>query len=70
MEHFRPTVYQTAHFYGVGELKRLLKSVGGEKARLLWHTTLLPRPWPSQPCQLPFGAFIAMALMLPEGRVA
>jgi ubiquinone/menaquinone biosynthesis C-methylase UbiE len=67
MEHFRPTVYQAAHFYGVGELERLLKSVAGENAGLLWHTTLLPRPWPSQQSQLPFGAFIAMALIMQEG---
>jgi SAM-dependent methyltransferase len=60
---FRPTIYDAAHFYGVGELKRLLWSVAGGKARIVWRTTLfaLPRPWAQM--QLPWGGFIGMALV-------
>ena len=41
------TIYDAAHFYGVGELKRLLQSVTGGKAHVAWRTTLFPRrrPW-------------------------
>ena len=62
-----PTVYDPAHFYGVGELKRLLKSVAGAKAQIVWHTTLFPCQWPCSQSALPWGGFIAMALLLPEG---
>jgi len=67
MELFRPTVYHTAHFYGVGELKRLLKSVAGAKARLVWHTTLhAPQRACPQRSTWPWGGFIAMGLLLPQ----
>jgi ubiquinone/menaquinone biosynthesis C-methylase UbiE len=70
MELFRPTVYHTAHFYGVGELKRLLKSVAGVKAPIVWHTTLFPPRWPCPRSTWPWGGFIAMALLVPEERQA
>jgi ubiquinone/menaquinone biosynthesis C-methylase UbiE len=59
----RPTIYDTAHFYGVAELKRLLWCVAGGQARIVWHTTLFPRlcPWAQMP--LPWGGFTGMALM-------
>lgn len=60
---FRRTVYDGARFYGVGDLKRLLRSVAGEKARIVWRTTLLPRGWPWVQARLPWGGFIAMALL-------
>jgi ubiquinone/menaquinone biosynthesis C-methylase UbiE len=66
MERFRPTVYETAHFYGVGELERLLRSVAGEEARIVWQTTLFPRPWPDQQSRMPWGGFIDMALVLSQ----
>jgi ubiquinone/menaquinone biosynthesis C-methylase UbiE len=66
MELFQPTVYHTAHFYGVGELKRLLNSVAGAKARMVWRTTLFPSQWPCPQSTWPWGGFIAMALLLPE----
>jgi len=69
-EHFRPTVYQAAHFYSVGELERLLRSVAGQKARIVWHTTLFTCPWWRQPSGLPWGGFIAMALLLEEERLS
>jgi ubiquinone/menaquinone biosynthesis C-methylase UbiE len=65
-ERFRPTVYQSAHFYGIRELARLLKSVAGEQVGVVWQTTLFPRPWPSQQSSLPWGGFIDMALLLPQ----
>jgi SAM-dependent methyltransferase len=58
----RPTIYDTAHFYGVRELRRLLRSVVGEKATVAWHTTLLPRVWPWPRSALPWGGFIGMAI--------
>jgi SAM-dependent methyltransferase len=75
---FRRTVYDGAHFYGVGELKRLAtscplrargctRSVAGEKARVVWRTTLFPRGWPWAQARLPWGGFIGMALIVNDG---
>lgn len=61
---FRPTVYDAAHFYGVGELKRVLRSVVGGKAHIVWRTTLFPRGWPWSQARLPWGGFIGMALIV------
>jgi len=66
---FRSTIYDAARFYGVGELKRLLRLVGGERARIVWHTTLFPRGWPWLQTHLPWGGFIAMALLLSENEL-
>jgi len=66
---FRSTVYDAARFYGVGELKRLLQSVAGERARIVWHTTLFPRGWSWPQVRLPWGGFIAMALLLSENEL-
>ena len=60
---FRPTVYDAARFYGVGELRRLSGSVAGGKARIVWRTTLFPRAWPWAQMPLPWGGFIGMALV-------
>jgi len=60
---FRPTVYDAARFYSVGELKRLLQLIAGEKAHIVWRTTLFPRGWPWQQARFPWGGFIGMALM-------
>ncbi|HEC33825.1 MAG TPA: class I SAM-dependent methyltransferase [Chloroflexi bacterium] len=64
---FRPTVYNAAHFYGVGELKRLLRSAAGGQARIVWRTTLFPRGWPWSQASLPWGGFIGMALVVGDG---
>jgi ubiquinone/menaquinone biosynthesis C-methylase UbiE len=64
---FRPTVYDAAHFYGVGELKRLLRSVARGKARIVWRTTLSPRGCPWSQTVLPWGGFIGMALIDRDG---
>jgi ubiquinone/menaquinone biosynthesis C-methylase UbiE len=64
---FRPTVYDAAHFYGVGELKRLLRAVAGAKAHIVWHTTLFPCECLLRQSALPWGGFIAMALLVSEG---
>ncbi len=61
---FRPTVYDAAHFYGVGELIRLLRSCATGTARIVWRTTLFPRWCPWTHVKLPWGGFIAMALFL------
>jgi SAM-dependent methyltransferase len=63
----RPTVYDAARFYGVGELKRSLRSVAGGKAPIVWYTTLFPRGWPWSQWILPWGGFIGMALLVLEG---
>ena len=60
---FRPTVYDSAHFYGVGELRRLLRSVAGGQARIVWRTTLYPRGWPWPQAPTLWGGFIGMALI-------
>ena len=64
---FHPTIYDAAHFYGVGELKRLLRSVTGGKGYIVWHTTLFPRWWPWSQASLPWGGFIGMALTVSDG---
>jgi len=64
---FRRTVYDAAHFYGVGELKRLLWSVANEQARTVWRTTLFPRGWPWPQVALPWGGFIGIALIVGDG---
>ena len=63
---FRSTVYDAAHFYGVEELKRLLLSVAGGPAHIVWRTTLFPREWPWAQASLPWGGFIGMALMVED----
>jgi ubiquinone/menaquinone biosynthesis C-methylase UbiE len=63
---FKPTTYGAARFYGMDELKRLLQSVAGERARIVWHTTLFPRGWPWAEARLPWGGFIVMALLLSD----
>jgi len=64
---FRPTVYDAAHFYGVGELERLLQSVTGGKGYIVWRTTLFPHDWPWPRASLPWGGFIGMALVVSDG---
>jgi len=63
---FRPTVYGSAHFCGVGELKRLLRSVSGGGTRIAWRTTLFPHGWPWSQARLPWGGFIGMALIVSD----
>jgi SAM-dependent methyltransferase len=68
---FRPTVYDAARFYGVGELKRLATGgstplIAGEQARVVWRSTLFPRCWPWPQARLPFGGFIGMALIVSD----
>lgn len=64
----RRTVYDAARFYGVGELKRLLRSVAGENARIVWRTTLFPRGCPWSRAPLPWGGFIGVAMSVESGR--
>jgi ubiquinone/menaquinone biosynthesis C-methylase UbiE len=72
---FRPSVYWTAHFYGVGELRKLLQRVardvrggaGDKRGRIIWHTTLFPRWVPWKRARLPWGGFIVMALLSLDG---
>ncbi len=66
---FRPTIYDSAHFYSVGELKRLVTGVSppsaaGVKGQISWRTTLFPRIWPWPQARLPWGGFIGLALVL------
>jgi SAM-dependent methyltransferase len=63
---FRPTVYDAACFYGVGELKRWLRLIAGEQARVVWRTTLFPRGWPWSQARLPWGGFIGMAVSVSD----
>jgi ubiquinone/menaquinone biosynthesis C-methylase UbiE len=64
---FRRTVYDGARFYSVGELKQLLRSVAGGKARVVWRTTLFPGGWPWAQARLLWGGFIGMALIANDG---
>lgn len=60
---FRPSLYDTAHFYSIRELKRLLRTAAGERARLMWQTTLVPDWWPKWAPHRRWGGFIALALL-------
>ena len=64
---FHQTVCDAARFYGVGELERLLRSVAGREACVVWRTTLFPRQWPWSQARLPWGGFIGMALVVSDG---
>ena len=62
---WRPTIYDQAHLFTVGELKRLArKALGEHLAGASWRTTLLPRVWSCTDSSLPWGAFLAMLLEL------
>jgi len=63
---FRKTVYDAAHFYSVGELKRLLRSITGRKAHIVWRTTLFPHRWPWSQNRLPWGGFIGMVMVVSD----
>jgi len=57
----RPDVYNTARFYGPGELARLVRETAGRPVEIAWTTTLWPRWLPLEGGPLPGGAFIALA---------
>jgi ubiquinone/menaquinone biosynthesis C-methylase UbiE len=61
-----PSVYDAAHFYGVRNLVRLVRSVADNDATVVWRTTLYPRGWPWPRPTWPWGAFIGMAVRLPR----
>ena len=58
---WRPNVYNTARFYGPGELARLVRETAGRPLEIVWTTTLWPRWLPLEGGPLPGGAFIALA---------
>jgi ubiquinone/menaquinone biosynthesis C-methylase UbiE len=65
--HYRASgkqLWQTAHFFSVGELKRLVVQAAGERLRSVrWRTTLWPIPHlPDLP--VPWGGFIGLAVQL------
>ena len=60
---FRPSVYSAARFYSVWELQRIVRSVAGPKAKVIWRTTLFPWGIPRRPSSLPWGGFIGMAVV-------
>jgi ubiquinone/menaquinone biosynthesis C-methylase UbiE len=51
-----------AHFYTLDELKRMIREVAGDNARVIWRTTLWPF-WPGA-LPLPWGGFIGMAVKI------
>ncbi len=65
---FQPTIFDPAHFYGVGELGRLVRRAVGQGSSLAWDTTLWPRPLPLTGRRLPWGGFIGMSVLLRERR--
>jgi len=61
---FKPTIFNKAYFYSVGELARLVrKSLSYRKNRLFWRTTLFPKLVPLKGVALPFGGFIGMRVL-------
>ena len=64
---FKPTIYNYAHFYSVGELSKLVrKSLLDRKNKLFWRTTLFPKLAPLKGVALPFGDFIGMRVLFRE----
>lgn len=61
---FRPAIFDTARFYGVGELSRLVRRAVGQVSLLTWDTTLWPRPLPLTGRRFPWGGFIGMSVSL------
>jgi ubiquinone/menaquinone biosynthesis C-methylase UbiE len=55
-------IWDIARFYTPAELKGMIQKIGGEKAMLVWRTTL----WPLSLCvlPLPWGGFIGMAVKI------
>jgi len=64
---FRPSVYSAARFYSVWELQRLVRSVAGPQASIIWRTTIFPWGIPRRPSPLPWGGFIGMAALKEGG---
>ena len=61
---FRPNIYNTARFYGPGELARQVRKTAGRPVDVSWTTTLWPRGLPLEGSPLPGGAFIALLAKL------
>jgi ubiquinone/menaquinone biosynthesis C-methylase UbiE len=58
------TLWQAAHFYSVGEVKRLVVQAAGERLlSVRWRTTLWPIPQVPD-ASLPWGGFIGLAVQL------
>ena len=55
-------IWEVARFFTPDELKRMILEITGEKARVIWRTTLWPC-WPSA-LPLPWGGFIGMAVKI------
>jgi len=65
---FKPTIYNKAHFYSVGELARLVrKSLSNRNNNLFWRTTLFPKLVPLKGVAVPFGGFIGMRVLFKSG---
>ncbi len=65
---FRPSIYSAARFYTVWELQRLVRSVAGLQATVIWRTTIFPWEIPRRPSSLPWGGFIGMAVVTEQNR--
>jgi ubiquinone/menaquinone biosynthesis C-methylase UbiE len=55
-------IWEVAGFFTLGELKRMIWKVAGEKPTIVWRTILWPF-WPGA-LSLPWGGFIGMAVRL------
>jgi ubiquinone/menaquinone biosynthesis C-methylase UbiE len=55
-------IWGMARFYTPDTLKRMVRDVAGENARVFWRTTLWPL-WPGS-LPLPWGGFIGMAVKI------
>lgn len=60
-------VWEAARFFTPEELKRMILEVTGQKAAVVWRTTLWPL-WPGA-LPLPWGGFIGMAVKFSEVQV-
>jgi ubiquinone/menaquinone biosynthesis C-methylase UbiE len=62
------SLWQAAHFFTVGELKRLvMQAAKGRLRSMRWRTTLWPIPYlPDAP--LPWGGFIGLAVQLVDEK--
>ena len=60
-------IWEGARFFTPDDLKRMILEVTGQKAAVVWRTTLLPL-WPAA-LALPWGGFIGMAVRFSEVHV-
>ncbi len=56
--------YKHAHFYSLGEIRKLLRNAGGGNVTIEWKATVLPKPFGDRVTSLPIGDFLGVLVIL------